>query len=76
MNNLKKALMKDDIKKYQLNPKHSTHLTMVKDKSISNRNDWTDINNFIECVIFFTYSESHIPKHYQASHTSENTFTH
>lgn len=76
MNSLKKALMKDDIKKYQLNPKHSTHLTMVKDKSISNRNDWTDINNFIECVIFFTYSESYIPKHYQASHTSENTFTH
>lgn len=76
MNSLKKALMKDDIKKYQLNPKHSTHFTMVKDKSNSNRNDWTDINNFIECVIFFTYSESHIPKHYQASYSSKNTFTH
>ena len=63
MNTLKKALAKDDIKKYQLNGKHSLHSTMVKDKSISNRNDWTDINNFIECVIFYFISESDLSKH-------------
>jgi len=63
MNSLKKALAKDDIKKYQLNPKHSMHSTMVKDKSISNRNDWTDINNFIECVISLSYPESYLSKY-------------
>ena len=53
MNSLKKTLTKDDIKKYQINLKNTTNQTIVKDKSISNKNDWTDINHFIECVNFF-----------------------
>lgn len=62
MNILKKVLTKDGMKSYQLNSKHgSMHMTAVKDKSHNNRNDWTKIDNVIECVTFFTYSENHPP---------------
>ena len=58
MNSLKKALTKDDVKRYQKKTSQQTvNLTKISQNSILNRNNWTDINQFIEFVTHFLYSE-------------------
>ncbi len=47
MNSLKKALAKDDVKRYQKKHHHEPNTTKINQNSISNRNNWTDINQFI-----------------------------
>lgn len=50
MNILKKALTKDDIKRYQKkssNNDQTGHISKLNQNSISNRNNWTDINQLI-----------------------------
>lgn len=53
MNSLKKVLTKDDVKRYQKSKNYQIgHQSNIKQNSISDRNNWTDINQLIECVIF------------------------
>ena len=58
MDSLPKALKKDDIKRYQ--KKHhdqSGNLAKINQNTISNRKNWTDINQLIECVPFNLFRE-------------------
>ncbi len=66
MNTLKKALTKDDVKLYQQKHIQPGNMTKINQHIISNRNNWTDINQFIECVTHSFYSEKHLQKVYRS----------
>lgn len=59
MNTLKKALTKDDVKKYQKKTsQQAPNFTKISQTTIFNRNNWTDANQFIECVNYFFIKRS------------------
>ena len=62
MNILKKALTKDDVKRYQKKTvnDHTTHLSKLNQNSASHRHNFTDINQLIECVSFILFREAPI----------------
>jgi hypothetical protein len=62
MNILKKALTKDDVKRYQKKTAndHTTQFSKFNQNSASHRHNFTDINQLIECVYFILFREAPI----------------